>query len=313
MLYRHLGNSGVQISTIGIGTNRFGNPKVTQEVVDRILDTALERGINHLDTANIYTGGRSEETIGQALKGRRERFFIATKVGMSTGEDPNERGASRTNLFNGIANSLRRLQTDFIDLYYMHRWDPNTPIEETLRALDDLVRAGKVRYIGCSEYAAYQLDHANLLAEVHGWTPFAVIQSDYSFLNRGVEQEVLPCCRDRQVGFIPFYPLAGGFLTGKYRRGQPAPAGSRGENSKYVQNFMTPANYDLVERLTAWATERGHAMNELAIAWLLAQPPVCSVIAGVTQIDQLLANAKAADWQLTQDEVLEVDAILKGG
>ncbi len=311
MQYRKLGNSGVQVSVVGIGANRFGNQKVTQQEVNRILGTALDLGINHLDTANIYTGGHSEETIGQALRGRRDSFFIATKVGHPTGDGPNQSGVSRQSIMNGVEGSLQRLQTEMIDLYYIHRWDPLTPIEESLRALDDLVRAGKVRYLGCSNFAAYRLAHANLLAEVKGWTPFAVIQSEYSLLERSVEQEVLPCCQEYNIGFVPYFPLAGGFLTGKYQRNQPAPAGSRGENSPYVQGFMTPANFDLIESLTAWALEHGHALNELAIAWLAAQPMVCSVIAGVTQVDQLQANVKAADWVLTPAEIGEVNAILE--
>jgi len=312
MEYRPLGRSGVQVSAIGIGTNRFGSEKMPQEEVNRLLDFAEESGINHLDTADIYTGGRSEETIGNALKGaRRRKFFIATKVFFPTGEGVNERGLSRHHILEAVEASLRRLQTDYIDLYYTHRWDENTPIEETLRALDDLVRAGKVRYLGCSNYAAWQLAHSNLLAEVRGWTAFTVIQSEYNLLNREVEREVLPYCRQFGVGFVPYFPLAGGFLTGKYRRGQPAPPGSRGESSAYVQGFMSDAFYDRIERLEGWAQDHGHTLNELAIAWLLAQPSVCSVIAGATRLDQVQANLRALEWKLTPGDVEELAGLLK--
>jgi len=308
--YRQLGNSGVRVSAIGLGTNRFGSDKLGQEGVNDIIDAALELGINLIDTADVYQEGRSEETLGNALRGRWDRFVVATKVYFPVGEGPNDRGTSRYHITNGIEASLHRLQSDHVDLYYLHRFDQDTPIEESLRALDDLVRAGKVRYVGASGFASYQLAHANLLAEVRGWTPFVVVQSHYHLLERGVEREVLPYCQAHDVGFIPYFPLAGGFLTGKYRRGEPAPPGSRGESSEYVQKYMTDDNYDRVERLTAWAEARGRRLNELAQAWLLAQPQVCSVISGATELEHVLSNAKAADWALTAEEVEEIDAIL---
>lgn len=310
MLYRPLGNTGYRISAIGLGANRFGADHVPQTEVNAILDAALDLGITHVDTANIYTATRSEETIGNALKGRRERFFIATKVGMPAGKGPNETGVSRGAIFTQVEASLRRLQSEYIDLYYVHRWDPNTPIAETLRALDDLVRSGKVRYLGASNFAAYQLAHANLLAETQGWERFAVIQAEYSLVEREMERELIPCCRDHQVGMVPYFPLAGGFLTGKYQRNQPAPKGSRGESSPYVQKFMTEALFTLIEKLSAWAGDHGRGLNELAIAWLLAQPQVSSVIAGATRCEQVLNNASAADWELSADEVKEINAIL---
>jgi aryl-alcohol dehydrogenase-like predicted oxidoreductase len=200
----------------------------------------------------------------------------------------------------------------------VHWWDKNTPIEETLRALDDLIRMGKVRYVGASNFASWQLAHANLLAELRGWTPFVVLQSHYHMLERTVELEVLPYCRAHNVGFVPFFPLAGGFLTGKYKRGEPAPAGSRGADGNhipefmrsYVQKYMTDANYEKTEKLTAWAEARGWRTNQVAQAWLLSQPQVCSVITGATKMDQVLSNAKAADWMLTAEESEEVHAIL---
>jgi aryl-alcohol dehydrogenase-like predicted oxidoreductase len=313
MEYRRLGPAGVRVSVIGLGTNRFGTEALPQQQVNNIIDAAAELGINHIDTSNSYTGGKSEETLGNALKGRWHKFVLATKFYMPVGEGPNDRGASRYSMMNAVEDSLRRLQSDHIDLYYVHRWDENTPIEETLRGLDDLIRAGKVRYLGASSFAAWQLAHANLLAEVRGWTPFVALQSHYHMLERAVEQEVLPYCRAHNVGFIPYFPLAGGFLTGKYRRGEPAPAGSRGESSEYVQRYMTGTNYDKLEKMEAWVQARGRSLNELAQVWLLAQPQVCSVISGMTRLDQLMSNVKAVDWALTPEEEAEIRAILETG
>jgi aryl-alcohol dehydrogenase-like predicted oxidoreductase len=310
MEYRQLGRSGVRVSVIGLGTNRFGSPSLPQEGVNSIIDAALELGINLIDTSNSYQEGRSEEMLGRALKGRWDRFVVATKFYFPAGNGPNDRGASRYHMLNAIEASLRRLQSDHIDLYYVHRWDETTPIEETLRGLDDLIQQGKVRYVGASAFASWQLAHANLLAEVRGWTPFVVLQSHYHMLERDVEREVLPYCRAHQVGFIPYFPLAGGFLTGKYKRGQPPPPGSRGETNSYVQQYMTEAVYNKIEQLSAWVQAQGRGLNELAQAWLLAQPQVCSVISGATKLEHVLSNVKAADWVLTAAEVAEINAIL---
>jgi aryl-alcohol dehydrogenase-like predicted oxidoreductase len=309
MHYRQLGSAGVQVSVIGMGTNQFGR-KVEAAAVPGILDAALDLGINFIDTADVYTGGNSETSLGHALKGRWDRFVVATKGVSPTGDSPNDRGASRYHLLNAVENSLRRLQTDHIDLYQLHRWDPTTPLEETLRALDDLISSGKVRYLGASNFTAWQLAKANLLAELRGWTAFVSIQNHYHMLERGAEQEMLPYCQADNIGFIPFFPLAGGFLTGKYTRAEGAPAGSRGEESAYVQRYMTDANYTKVEKLSAWAAERDHSMAELAHAWLLAQPQVCSVISGLTKVEHLQANAQAAAWTLSPEEIAEVNALL---
>ncbi|MCB8941176.1 MAG: aldo/keto reductase [Ardenticatenaceae bacterium] len=309
MEYRQLGNSGVRVSVIGMGTNQFGR-KVDQAGVNDVIDAALDLGINFIDTADVYTGSDSETTLGHALKGRWDKFVLATKVYFKVGDGPNDYGASRYHIMNGVEASLRRLQSDHIDLYQMHRWDPLTPIEETMRALDDLVSSGKVRYIGASAYAAWQLAQANMLADMRGWSRFVTVQSHYHMLEREVEKEVIPYCQAENVGFIPYFPLAGGFLTGKYTREAGAPEGSRGESSQYVQAYMTDANYTKVEKLTTWAQEREHTMAELAHAWLLAQPQVCSVISGLTRLEHLQQNAKAADWQLTAEEVNEINNIL---
>jgi aryl-alcohol dehydrogenase-like predicted oxidoreductase len=211
---------------------------------------------------------------------------------------------------NALEGSLRRLQSDHVDLYYIHRWDAFTPIEETLRTLDDLVSAGKIRYVGVSDFASWQLAHANLLCELKGWVPISVIQSEYSILEREVEREVLPYCRAHEVGFVPYFPLAGGFLTGKYRRGESPPPGSRGAVSDLMDKYMTNAYFNQIERLEAWVADHGRGLNELAQAWLMAQPTVCSVISGATKLEHVLSNVNAADWALTADELAEIDALL---
>lgn len=312
MQYRNLGKSGLRVSVIGIGTNRFGYGQMPQEEVSRVLDAALDLGVNFLDSADVYQDGRSEETIGEALSasGKRSRFVIATKFFFDTGDGPNDSGASRAHMLQAVEASLRRLQTDYIDLYYVHNYDVNTPIEETLRALDDLVRAGKVRYVGASNFMAWQLARANLLAEVHGWSPFIAAQEHYHLLERGVEKEMLPFCQQQGVGLVPYFPLAGGFLTGKYRRGQAAPEGSRGESNPFVKGYMTPQNYTIVEKLEAFAQAHGHTTADAAQAWLLAHPAVSSVISGATRLAQLQANVQAADWALSADEVQAIDQIL---
>jgi len=311
MEYRQMGTSGVRVSVIGMGTNRFGTV-VEQDQVNAIIDKAIDLGINFIDTADVYTKGESEKSLGIALKGKWDKVVLATKGYFSTGDGTNDIGASRYHIRNAVEASLQRLQSDHIDLYQMHRWDTNTPIEETMRTLDDLVSSGKVRYIGASAYASWQLAKANLLAEMRGWEAFVTVQSHYHMLERDVEREVIPYCQEDGLGFIPYFPLAGGFLTGKYKRDEVAPTGSRGESSEYVQNYMTDENYTKVEKLTAWAEERDHTMAELAHVWLLAQPTVCSVISGLTKMSHLEANAKSADWSLTADELDEVNAILEG-
>jgi aryl-alcohol dehydrogenase-like predicted oxidoreductase len=312
MEYRQLGDSGVRISVIGLGTNRFGSDKLPKEEVKNVVDAALDHGINHIDTADSYVGGRSEEALGAALKGKRDRVVIASKFFFPVGDGPNDWGTSRYHMMNQVEGSLRRLQIDYIDLYYIHRWDETTPIEETLRGLDDLLGMGKIRYVGVSDFAGWQLAHARLLAEVRDWGRIVVIQSQYNMLERGVEDEVLPYCKAFNVGFVPYFPLAGGFLTGKYQRGKSAPPGSRGESSESVRRYMKPAYYDKIEKLSDWAQKRGRGLNELAQAWLMAQPQVCSVISGLTKLEHLMSNVKAADWKLSDEDLEEIEGVLAG-
>jgi aryl-alcohol dehydrogenase-like predicted oxidoreductase len=304
-----MGPAGVRVSVIGMGTNQFGRT-VDQNAANDIIDAAIDLGINFIDTADVYAAGDSETLLGIALQGKWDKFVVATKGYNAMGDGTNDKGNSRYHLINAVEASLRRLQSDHIDLYQLHRWDVNTPIAETMRTLDDLVSSGKIRYIGGSAFAAWQLAQANLLADMRGWERFVTMQSHYHMLEREVEKEVIPFGVADGVGFIPYFPLAGGFLTGKYKRGEDAPAGSRGENSPYVQKYMTGSNYDKVEQLTAWAEARDHTMAELAHVWLLAQPTVCSVISGMSKMSQLEANAKAADWSLNADEVAEINMIL---
>jgi aryl-alcohol dehydrogenase-like predicted oxidoreductase len=317
MKYRNLGRSGLQVSVVGIGGNRFGVDKMPQEEVNRVIAGAQDLGINFIDSANVYAKGRSEETLGVALKGRWDCFVVATKffVPMTYPQPcgPNQGGASRYHMMNAVEDSLRRLQSDHIDVYYVHSWDENTPIEETMRGLDDLVRAGKVRYVAASNFFAYQLAHANLLATVRGWTPFIAIQNEFNMLERVQELEMLPYCAEHKVGFVPYSPLHGGLLTGKYKRGVPYPAGSRYDDFT-KQGRQLPYNpekhFDRIEALEAWATAHGHALTELALAWLIAKPQIASVISGVTNLDQLKSNVQACEWELSKTELEEVNKIL---
>ena len=307
MEYRHLGRSGLQVSTIGLGTNNFGR-RIDADGTARVIDQALEVGVNTIDTSNSYGGTLSEEYIGRALKGKRADAIIATKVSSRMGEGPNQAGNSRQHITVEVENSLRRLRTDYIDLYQIHFTDADTPIEETLRALDDLVRQGKVRYTGCSNFMAWQVCEASWTSRSLGLTPFVSVQPAYSMLNRAIEAELVPFCIEYGVGILPYYPLANGFLTGKYRRGQPPPEGTRlAENDR---GMFTDANFDLLARLEDFAAERGRSLLDLAFAWLLANPAVSSVIAGATRPDQVVSNANAAGWNLDAEEKAEVDAVL---
>jgi aryl-alcohol dehydrogenase-like predicted oxidoreductase len=296
---------------VGLGTNQFGG-KVDAAGVKEIISAAVDAGINFIDTADIYQKGRSEETIGAAIKGRRQEVLIATKVRGATGDGPNDKGNSRFHIVEGAEASLKRLGTDVIDLYQIHFWDDETPIEETMRALDDLVSSGKVRYIGCSNFSGWQMTHANAIAELNGWNRFVTNQSHYHMLERGLESDVLPACKYFGIGLLPYFPLAGGFLVGKYQKGKQAPKGSRGESSEYVQKYMTDANFALLDQLTSLAAKSGKSMGDLAHAWLLAHPEVSSVISGATSVEQVTANAGAAEWDLTGDETEKIDGLLKG-
>jgi aryl-alcohol dehydrogenase-like predicted oxidoreductase len=312
MEYRNLGSSGLQVSAVGLGTNNFGG-RLDLNATDAVIKRSVDQGINLLDTSNSYGDSKSEEFIGKSVKGIRDQVVLATKVASPRGDSPNSRGASRKHIMDQVEMSLKRLQTDYIDLYQIHFQDPNTPIEETLRTLDDLVRQGKVRYVGCSNFKAWQVAQAMERSSALGLEHFVSVQPSYSMLKREVEEELVPCCTDYGIGILPYFPLASGFLTGKYRRGETPPEGTRlAGNSTMADTYLTEANFDVLEALEAFASERGHSMVELAIAWLLANRSVSSVIAGATRPEQVDANAKAADWELGASEMEELAGILSG-
>lgn len=306
MNYRKLGTSGIFVSEIGLGASQLGSKKIPLQEAENIIHAALDHGINFIDTANVYQDGRSEICIGKALKGRRHDVILATKCGNPVGSNPNNSGTSRHHIMNEIEGSLHRLAYDHIDLFYMHCWDKNTPVEETLRALDDLIRMGKIRYIGASNYAAWQLASANLLAEVRGWTPFVVIQSLYNIIDRFPAQEILSYCAESGVGFIPYFPLARGFLTGKYHLGENLKSSGR-----YVNHFLNDRECcHTTRKLLQWAQSRNHTLNELAIAWLLKHPTICAVIPGATKTEQVLENIKSIDWKLSDAEFEDVEHLI---
>lgn len=311
MEFRNLGRAGVRVSAVGVGCNQFGS-YLDQDGTTAVVHAALDEGINFFDTADVYGNkGLSEEYLGRALAGRWDKVVVATKVRSRMGDGPNDAGTSRYHIQNAVEASLRRLGTDHIDLYQIHSWDGSVPLEESLRALDDLVRAGKVRYLGASNFDAWQLCRANDLAERHGWEAFVSVQPEYNLLAREIEKELLPYCQWSGVGILPYFPLAGGFLTGKYARDEPPPEGTRGQRSPYVQQFLKPANFDVLDRLRPIADGHGRSLADLAVAWLLAQPQVASVIAGATRPDQVRRNAAAGNWVLTPDEITRIRAILE--
>jgi aryl-alcohol dehydrogenase-like predicted oxidoreductase len=309
MEYRQLGRSGLRVSLLGLGGNTFGR-YADQATTTAIVSQALELGVTFFDTADVYGTGVSEELLGKALAGRRERALIATKVGMQMSEQPNDSGSSRAHVIASCEASLRRLQTEAIDLYQIHRFDPTTPLEETLGALDDLVRAGKVRYIGCSNYAAWQVVRALWVSDRRNLARYVSVQPEYNLLSRDVEGELVPCCLQLGLGLIPYLPLAAGVLTGKYKPGAEPPEGTRGHNNPRFVSRLRPETLEAVQRLDAWARERGHTVGELAIAWLASRPAVSTVITGVTKPEQVAANARAVDWQLSPEDVAEVDRLL---
>ena len=311
MDYRRLGRSGLEVSVVGIGCNNFGR-RLDLDGTAAVLNQAIDEGINLLDTADIYGGeGASEELMGKALEGKRHQVVLATKFAGPMGEGPMSKGTSRNHIIDAVDASLRRLKTDYIDLYQVHFPDKKTPMEETMRALDDLVRAGKVRYLGNSNYAGWQIAHAQWIAEHYRMTPFISAQNEWSLLKRAVETEVVPAAQEFGLGVLPYFPLASGLLTGKYKRGAAAPEGTRLAAGPMAERALTDANFDIVEQLETYVQERGHTLLELAFSWLASHPAVGSVIAGATKPEQVTSNAAAASWVLTDEERAEVDQIAK--
>jgi aryl-alcohol dehydrogenase-like predicted oxidoreductase len=310
MEYRHLGRSGLQVSVVGLGCNNFGMRCDFDQSKD-VVHRALDAGITLFDTADVYGGqGKSEEFLGKILKGRRQEVVLATKFGMKMGEGPHKSGGSRKYIMSAVEDSLRRLDTDYIDLYQLHRPDQETPIDETLRALDDLVRSGKVRYIGNSNFAGWQAAEAHYVAKQANLTPFISAQNEYNLLDRRIEGELVPACNAYGLSILPYFPLASGFLTGKYRQGQEMPAGTRLANAgPMAARVLNDKNYETLGKLEAFADARGKTMLDLAIGWLASLSHVGSVIAGATKPEQIDQNVAAGSWKLTAEELAEVDAI----
>ena len=321
MNYRLLGRTGLKVSELCLGTMTFGSRFLSIGVVDQaganaMVRRALDAGVNFFDTADLYSYGESEEILGAALKqsgAPRESVVVATKVFAPMSQaavagqgDPNSRGLSRQHILRGCEASLRRLGTDYIDLYQVHGWDVATPAEEPLRALDDLVRQGKILYAGCSNWPARHVMKALCLADAHGWARFVSLQAYYSLAGRDLEHELMPLCREQGLAVLPWSPLSGGFLTGKFRRNQEGPAGAR--RTAFHFPPMDERVYDAVDALDAVARERGTTVPQVALAWLLAQPGVTSVIVGANRMEQLEDNLKAAELRLTDEEITRLSA-----
>jgi aryl-alcohol dehydrogenase-like predicted oxidoreductase len=317
MKYKTLGNTGLKVSELCLGTMTFGEnfygiAVVQQTGANEMVARAIDAGINFFDTADVYSYGQSETVLGQALKDsqmQRDRVIVATKVRSAMTEaatagtgDVNNVGLSRQHIFASVEKSLRRLQTDYIDLYQVHGWDVLTPIEETLRALDDLVRQGKVRYIGCSNWAARHLMKALVMSRAHDWAGFVSLQAYYSLVGRDLEHELLPLCLEENIGVLPWSPLSGGFLSGKYRRDNPTPEGARRSGFQFPP-IDEERGFDAVEALDLIAKEKNVTVAQVALAWLLAQPGVTSVILGANKMTQLEDNLKAAALELSPADI----------
>ena len=298
----------LQVSVVGLGCNNFGW-RIDAEASAKVIDTAIESGVTFFDTADRYGKGQSEDFLGRALGKRRDQIILATKFGMEM--EKGQQGASPKYVLEAVDASLRRLRTDRIDLYQLHQPDPKTPITDTLGALDELVRAGKVREIGCSNFSVAQIREATDASQ--GRAQFVSVQNEFSLFHREPETNgVLPECERRRLALLPYFPLASGLLTGKYREGKKLPEGSRAADG-WGPKVFTEQNLAIVELLIEFAESKGHTILELAFSWLLSHKPVASVIAGASKPEQVRANTKAADWQLAADDLAEIDAIMRSG
>jgi aryl-alcohol dehydrogenase-like predicted oxidoreductase len=310
MELRNLGSTGLSVSIVGLGCNNFAG-RIDFEATQHVIHRALDLGVTLFDTADSYGNrGGSEEYLGKILGTRRKDIVLATKFGLPMDDNGRLRGASRRYVMSAIEASLKRLNTDWIDLYHLHRPDPLTPIEETLRALDDLLRQGKIRYVGCSNLPAWQVVEAQWASRMHDYVAFASVQDEYSLLNRGIERDMVPVLERYGLGLLPYYPLASGMLTGKYRRNEAIPEGSRlAYTPDWRERFMTDENWTRVEALERFCAERGRRLIELAFSWLAARPFISSIIAGATRPEQVEQNIAAASWRLTADEQAEIDRL----
>jgi aryl-alcohol dehydrogenase-like predicted oxidoreductase len=306
---RHIGKSDLQVSVIGLGCNNFGYvANMDVEASRKVIDAAIDSGINFFDTSDSY--GTSEDILGEVLGERRKKIILATKFGSKPNASGEKSGASRSYILSEVEESLRRLRTDYIDLYQLHYPDPKTPIDETLRALDELAKSGKVRYIGCSNFSADQLREAESIASSNGLTRFVSSQDEYSLLVRDAERDLLPLIEQQGMSELPYFPLASGLLTGKYKKGQAAPKGTRlGDKQGLADKYHREANLEKVERLQKFADGHGHTLLELAFSWLLSHKTVASVIAGATKPEQVKSNALAGNWNLTHADLTQIDEI----
>jgi aryl-alcohol dehydrogenase-like predicted oxidoreductase len=317
MNMRFLGNTGIKVSELCFGTMTFGGRggwkvvgELGQKEADALVGMAVEGGINFFDTADVYSEGLSEEMLGKALGARRKDVIVATKVRGKTGPGPNDVGLSRHHIIKGCNESLKRLGTDYIDLYQVHAFDERTPLEETLKTLDDLVRQGRVRYVGCSNFAGWQLMKALAISDVCGGERFVTLQAYYCLLSRELENELIPLCLDQGLGILPWSPLGGGFLSGKFRRGKARPEGARlSKPESRVVPFDEEKGFDIVEELERMAKEHNATVAQAALNYLLRKPGVCSVIIGARTPEQLADNLKAGDWELTPEEVAKLDEL----
>jgi aryl-alcohol dehydrogenase-like predicted oxidoreductase len=310
MQIRNLGGSGLRVSAVGLGCNNFGQ-RTDLDTSRQVIHKAIDLGVTLFDTADIYAGmGGSETVLGTVLGPRRKDIVLATKFSKPMATDGTKQGASRRYIMEAVEASLTRLKTDWIDLYQQHDFDPLTPIDETLRALDDLIRQGKVRYIGNSNFPAWRIAEAEFVAREFAANRFVSCQDEYSLLVRGIEKELLPAAQAYNLGLLPFFPLASGLLTGKYQRGAAAPADTRFAKAPALRDrYVTPHNEDIVDKLAAFCAVRGHSMLELSFSWLARRPQVASVIAGATSVAQIEQNVAATGWTLSADEIAEIDSI----
>lgn len=305
------GAAGFDITVVGLGCNSFGR-RIEEAPSKLVIHAALDAGINFFDTAEGYGDGLSEQFIGNALVGRRDEVILTTKFGYNLLHVEGKGAGSRENIMAAIDSSLKNLRTDYVDLYQIHKPDPSTPIAETLDAMNDLVKAGKTRLIGCSNFSGAQLEEAVAVAKQAGLNSFVTAQSEWSLLERKIEREIVPACAAHGIGVLPFYPIARGLLTGKYRRGAAAPEGSRlGGTDWRSAGILESADFDTLEALEAFAVERGYSLLTLAISWLASQPVTVSVISGATRPEQLAQNAASAAWKMSAEELAGIDKILK--
>jgi aryl-alcohol dehydrogenase-like predicted oxidoreductase len=306
---RPLNTSGLEASIVGLGCNNLGM-RIDLDASRAVIEAALDAGVTFFDTADMYGNGQSEEFMGRVLGPRRKELVLATKFGgVAKMQKSGKLWGRHDYIVRCLEDSLRRLRTAWIDLYQMHYPDPDTPIEETLETLDELVRQGKVRAVGHSNFSGAQLNEANVKAKARHFAPFLTAQNEWSLLNRAAERDVIPACEQHSLGQLPYFPLASGLLTGKYRRGEGFAPGTRLATVKYFQGWASEENFAKIEALQAFAAQRGHTLLELAISWLASQPCVASVIAGATTPAQVRTNAAAANWKLSAEELAEVDRI----